>query len=240
MAWGGKKRLVGWGLMLVLILMIAGMVMAYSTYENLEASLQELQAVYAKEQAKNKRLAREVQNLTRTVEQAKARENDMSQASKISRDEKNQLELKASKLETAVKRWQIAYTSENEKTEKLSQTARELLNVMEQAQTQIKALNQSLKAANEEKDRLESEAMRLKTTVRQLQTTYGTEEAKNRELVKQVSDLEDKVDDAQERVHSLEQAEKGRVMMIDKEREWQEKAKNWGTGYRKAFERIFF
>ena len=240
MALGGKKQLVGWGLVCVLVLMIVGMVMAYSTYGNLENSVQELQAAYATEQVKSKRLAQKVQSLTRTMEQAQARENDRSQKEKVSQEEKSQLELRASKLETEVKRWQIAYTNELEKTKKLSQTARELLNVMEQAQAQIKSLNRSLKAALEEKARLESESMSLKTAVKQLQTTYATEQAKNKGLGRKVDELTRRVEQANDRVRSLEQAKIGQAMFEEKRREWEEKSKTWGTGYRKAFERIFF
>jgi len=237
---GGKRRLLGWALFGVLVLMIGGMALAYSVYAKLDTALQELQVANGVEQRKKQELLTMVQGLTQATEEARRRESELVQKHRGSDAENSQLELKASKLETEVKRWQIAYTTEQEKTRKLSQTAQDLLTVMEQAQSRLKGIEEGYKATKQEKADLEEKAKNLEIALKRWQAAHAAAEAKSRFLNQKVEQLSAALKESQEHAYALEQAEKGRIMQLDKEREWKEMEENWGEGYRKALERTFF
>ena len=236
----GKKRLLGWGLVGVMVFLFAGLAMAYLVYSRLETTLQEMQIAYAAEKGKTKELGRQVEGLLKSMERARAQEQAYMKTRQASQQEKMKMKEEALSLKTSIKQMQGAYAIEQANTLKMRQTAKNLLNVMEQAQVQLKTLDRIHKAAVKEKHRLASESMRLKTTVKQLQTAYASEQAKTNSLTHQVDQLDKSVERSQDRVHSLEQAEKGRRMVRDIEREWKEKAENWGKDISKVVNQMFY
>ena len=236
----GNKRILGWAVASVLVLMTGAMGTAYGLYAKLESSLQRLQVAYTGEQSKNQDLSRRLEEITRAMEQNQARAKDLVKNTQAADEEKQKLLVKVANQETEIKRWQIAFTAEQEKTKKLSATAKELLQVMEQAQVQLKTLNESYRSSLEDKRKLTGENQHLKAAVKQLQTTYATSQAENTDLTKQVEGLTESANQAKDRVQTLEEAERGRAMMEDKERDWKERSENWGHDVRKELKLIFF
>jgi len=236
----GKKKILWLTFTVALVLLAGGVVMAYSLYKELEASLREVQSAYTTEKSGSERLAQKVDELLDAVEEGREREKSLRESQRAARDETIELEAKVSKMEAAVVRWQTAYTTEQAKTKKLTQTAKDLLGIMEQAHARLKSLEDGYKVSKKEKAKLGEKAKTLETALKRWQTAHAAEQTKNRMLNERAEKLTKIAEGAQDRVHTLEQAEIGRRVKRDFEREWQEKAKNWGKDYGKAFKFILF
>jgi chromosome segregation ATPase len=216
------------------------MTMAYSLYKDLETSLREVQTAYANEQGRSDRLTQKAEDLLKAVAEGQVRERDLRESQRAARDEKIELEAKFSKLEAAVVRWQTAYSTEQVKTKKLTETAKALLGVMEQAQVRLNSLEDGLKVSEREKTRLEVKTKNFETALKRWQTAHAAEQTKNRMLNERSEKLTKIAEKAQDRVHTLEQAEIGRKTKRDFESEWNERSKNWGKGFGRSFKFIFF
>ncbi len=240
MTTNSKKKILWLTFTVALVLLAGGVVMAYSLYKELEASLQEVRSAYSKEKRGSERLVKKVDELLDTVKEGRERETSLREARREARDEKVEMEAKISKMEAAVVRWQTAYTTEQAKTRKLTETARDLLGVMEQAQVRIKSLDDGYKVARKEKSRLEAKTKTLETALKRWQTSHAAEQAKNRMLNERAEKLTKLAEQAQDRVHTLEQIEIGRKTKLDLERKWQERAKGWGKNISKGFRFVFF
>ncbi len=236
----GKTRILWLTFVGSLILLVGGITMAYSLYKDLEASLREVQTAYATEQGRSDRLTQKAENLLKAVEEGQVRERALRESQRAARDEKIGLEAKISKMEAAVVRWQTAYTTEQAKTKKLTQTARDLLGVMEQAQIRLKSLEDGYKVSRRERSRLQKKANTFETALKRWQTAHAAELTKNRVLTQRTQKLTKIAEEARDRVHNLEQVEKGRRAKIEMERLWEEKSENWGKDLGKAFKFIFF
>lgn len=223
-----------------LILLVGGMTMAYSLYKDIEASLREIQTAYANEQGRTKKLSQKAEDLLKAVEEGQARERALRESQRAFKEEKVGLEGDVAKLEAAVVRWQFAYSTEQAKTRKLTETAKDLLAIMEQAQARLKSLEDGLKVSRKEKASMEEKTKSFETALKRWQTAHAAEQTKNRMLNERAEKLTKLAEQAQDRVQTLEEAEKGRRMKRDHEREWKEMAKNWGKDYGKAFKFIFF
>lgn len=235
-----KKRLLGWGLVGIMVFLFAGLAMAVLVYSKIETTLQESQMAYANEQGRTERLTQKAEVLLKAVEEGQARERTLRESQRAFKGEKVGLEGDVAKLEAAVVRWQSAYSTEQAKTKMLTKTAKDLLAVMEQAQAQLKSLENGLKVSQKEKASMEEKTRSFETALTRWQTAHAAEQTKNRMLNERAEKLTKLAERSQDRVYSFEQAEKGRNMVIDKEREWKEKAGNWGKGFRKALNQIFF
>ncbi len=236
----GKKRILGWGLVGVMVFLFAGLAVAVLVFSKLETTLQESQTAYANEQGRTESLTQKTEDLLKAVEEGQARERTLRESARAARNEKIELEATISKLNAAVVRWQAGYATELAKTKKLTETAKDLLAVMGQAQAQLKSLENGLKVSQKEKASMEEKTKSFETALRRWQTAHAAEQTKNRMLNERAEKLTKLAERSQDRVYSLEQAEKGRNMTIDKEREWKEKAENWGKGFHKALNQIFF
>ncbi len=236
----GKTRVLWLTFVGALILLVGGMTMAYSLFRDLEASLREVQTAYANEQGRTERVTQKAEDLLKAVEEGQARERTLRESQRAARDEKIELEAKVSKMEAAVVRWQTAYTTEQAKAKKLTQTAKDLLGIMEQAHARLKSLEDGYKVSKKEKAKLGEKAKTLETALKRWQTAHAAEQTKNRMLNERAEKLTKIAEQAQERVHTLEQAEIGRRMKRDIEREWEEKAEDWGKDLGKAYKFMFF
>ena len=236
----GKKKILWFTFTVAVVLLAGGVVMAYSLYKELETSLREVQSSYTTEKRGSERLAQKVDELLDAVEVGREREKSLRESQRASRDEKIELEAKISKMEAAVVRWQTAYSTEQFKTKKLTETAKDLLGVMEQAQVRLKSLEDGLKVSEREKTRLEVKTKNFETALKRWQTAHAAEQTKNRMLNERAEKLTKIAEKAQDRVHTLEQAEIGRKTKRDFESEWNERSKNWGKGFGRAFKFIFF
>ncbi len=236
----GRKKILWLTFTVALVLLGGGVVMAYSLYKDLEASLREVQSAYTTEKSGSERLAQKVDELLDAVEEGREREKSSRESQRAARDEKIELEAKISKMEAAVVRWQTAYTTEQAKTKKLTQTAKDLLGIMEQAQARLKSLEDGLKVTRREKASLEKKTKGFETALKRWQTAHAAEQSKNRMLNERAEKLTKIAEQAQDRVHTLEQAEIGRRVKRDHEREWHERSANWGKGFGRAFKFIFF
>ena len=236
----GKKKILWLTFTVALVLLAGGVVMAYSLYKDLEASLRAVQTAYANEQGRTERVTQKAEDLLKAVEEGQARERTLRESQRAARDEKIELEAKVSKMEAAVVRWQTAYTTEQAKTKKLTQTAKDLSGIMEQAQARLKSLEDGFKITRREKASLEKKTKGFETALKRWQTAHAAEQTKNRMLNERAEKLTKIAEQAQDRVHTLEQAEIGRRMKRDFEREWHERSANWGKGFGRAFKFIFF
>ena len=151
----GKKKILWLTFTVAVVLLAGGVIMAYSLYRDIEAPLREVQSAYTTERRGSERLAQKVDELLDAVEEGRQREKSLRESQRAARDEKIELEAKISKLEAAVVRWQTAYTTEQAKTKKLTETAKDLLRVMELAQVRLKTLEDGYKASQSEKAKLE-------------------------------------------------------------------------------------
>ncbi len=236
----GKKKILWLTFTVALVLLAGGVIMAYSLYRDIEAPLREVQSAYTTERRGSERLAQKVDELLDAVEAGRQREKSLRESQRAARDEKIELEAKISKLEAAVVRWQTAYTTEQAKTKKLTETAKDLLRVMELAQVRLKTLEDGYKASQSEKAKLEEKSKNFETALKRWQTAHAAAQTKNRVLTQRVDKLTKIAEQAQDRVHTLEEAEKGRRAKIETERLWEEKAENWGKDLGRAFKFIFF
>ncbi len=236
----GKKKILWLTFTVALVLLAGGVVMAYSLYKDLEASLRAVQTAYANEQGRTERVTQKAEDLLKAVEEGQVRERALRESQRAARDDKIELEAKVSKMEAAVVRWQTAYTTEQAKTKKLTETAKDLLGVMEQAQVRLKSLGDGYKVSRREKVKLEENAKTLETALKRWQTAHAAEQTKNRVLTQRTQKLTMIAEEARDRVHNLEQAEKGRKAKIEIERLWKEKSDKWGKDLGKAFKFIFF
>ncbi len=236
----GKTRILWLTFVGSLILLVGGMTMAYSLYKDLEASLREVQTAYANEQGKTEKLTQKAEDLINVVEEGQAREKALRESQRAFKEEKVGLERDVAKLEAAVVRWQSAYSTEQAKTRKLTETAKDLLGIMEQAHARLKSLEDALKLSRKEKASIEEKTQSFETALKRWQTAHAAEQTKNRMLNERAEKLTKIAEQAQDRVQTLEQAEIGRRAKRDFDREGEERAKNWGKDYCKGFKFIFF
>ncbi len=217
-----------------------GVSMAYSLYKDLESTVREAQDAYAQEQDKSQILSQKTEQLLKAVDQGLAREKQLRENQQAVKDDKVRLEAEISNLEASVVRWQTAYSTEQAKTKKLTETAKDLLGVMEQAQTRLKSLEEGLKETQKVNTRLDTKNKKLEVALKRWQTSHAAEQSKNRMLKERADKLTKIAEKAEDRVHNLEQAEIGRRVKRDIEREWEEKSKSWGTDLGRSFKFIFF
>jgi len=236
----GKKKILWLTFTVAVVLLAGGVVMAYSLYKELETSLREVQSSYITEIRGSERLAQKVDELLDGVAEGREREKSLRESQRAARDEKIELEAKISKMEAAVVRWQTAYTTEQAKTRKLTETAKALLGIMEQAHAQLKSLGDGYKVSKKERAKLGERAKTLETALKRWQTAHAAEQTKNRMLNERAEKLTKIAQQAQDRAHTLEEAEKGRRAMIKMERLWEGKSDKWGEDLGKAFKFIFF
>ena len=166
--------------------------------KKLGKDLRELQPAYISEQTKNRKLTQKAEELAKTMEEARARAEDMLESQSISEQEKDRLEAKVSKIETALQVVQRAYIDEQTKSKKLNQKSAELAQVledlrarenelkqaspplqeMEQVRAQLKALEESQKASGKEKGEFKVAGTRLESMLQNLDTAYYAAQAK--------------------------------------------------------------
>lgn len=166
--------------------------------KKLGKDLRELQPAYISEQTKNRKLIQKAEELAKTMEEARARAEDMLESQSISEQEKDRLEAKVSKIETALQVVQRAYIDEQTKSKKLNQKSAELAQVledlrarenelkqaspplqeMEQVRAQLKALEESQKASGKEKGEFKVAGTRLESMLQNLDTAYYAAQAK--------------------------------------------------------------
>ena len=246
-----RKEIVWWILIGILVLLGGGMVMSYSLHTKLETAFQEKQIEYAIEKGKTKTLTENVAELVKVMEQAQLREKTLKERLMASEEEKVRLQVKGGELATALQESQTAYATEQDRTKDLTQRVVELLKAMEQVQAQVMktveraqarvvALEQSQKAAEEEKSRLKSEGVKLKASLKHLQTTHAAEQAKTKELTQEVEKTSKAMEQAQDRVMSLEEKRKGEMMKRNGRINVEEAHKTWGKSFKQAIDRIFF
>ena len=87
---------------------------------------------------------------------------------------------------------------------------------------------------------MKSEGMKLKASLKQLQTTHAAEQAKTKELTQEVEKTSKAMEQAQDRVMSLEERRKGEMMKRNGRINVEEAHKTWGKGFKQAIDRIFF
>ncbi len=205
-----RKREIGlWVLIGALGLLGFGMMVAYSV---LETELQELQTVYNAEQAKTKKLAQEVDGLSKTVEQAQARVKTLERKRRASEQDKRKLRAKATIFNTGLQ-------AEQAKTKELTQRADGFLQAVDKAQARVKALEKSRRALEREKRQQRAKATKLERALRGLQTAYASEQAKTKKLTEKVAGLSKAVEQAQagvkgkgpEKSTGVPELEKGRL-----------------------------
>ncbi len=216
----GKTRVLWLTFVGGLILLVGGMTMAYSLFRDIEASLREVQTAYVNERGRTERLTQKAEDLLKAVAEGQARERILTESQGAARIDKIELEAKISKLEAAVVRWQTGYTTELAKTKKLTKTARDLLGVMEQAQVRLKSLDDGYKVSQREKARLEEQAKIFETALKRWQIAHVAEKTKNRVLTERTQKLTKIAEEARDRVHTMEQADKGRKAKMEIERLW--------------------
>jgi len=166
--------------------------------KKLGKDLRELQPAYISEQTKNRKLIQKAEELAKAMEEARARAEDMLESQSISEQEKDRLEAKVSKIETALQVVQRAYIDEQTKSKKLNQKSAELAQVleelqarenelkqaspplqeMEQVRAQLKALEESQKASGKEKGEFKVAGTRLESMLQNLDTAYYAAQAK--------------------------------------------------------------
>ena len=154
----------------------------------LATAFQEVQTVYVTEQAKTKKLTQEADELLKVLEQAQTRVKALEESQRASGQEQGQLEAKATKLATAFQEVQTAYATEQAKTKKLTQKADELLKALGQAQTRVKALEESHRASGQGQGQLKAKGTKRATALQQVQTAYVTEQAKTKKLTQEMAD----------------------------------------------------
>ena len=236
----GKKWILWLTFMGALILLAGGITMAYSLYTELEASLQEVKVAHAAERGKTQRLTQKVDESLKAIKGAQKREQALNQSRRDSEQEKQRLQSKAAKLKTSIQQLQGAYAAEQAQTQKLAQAARDLLQVVERAQDQMKVLNDNLQASKKKNDKLKSKGSKLKTAVKQLQTVYASEQARTQQLTRVAENLSKENIKAQDIVENLQEREKGIMAMNNKRINFEEAQKNWGKGFRLAIRRMFY
>ncbi|MEE9145311.1 MAG: hypothetical protein V3U06_11145, partial [Candidatus Binatia bacterium] len=122
----------------------------------------------------------------------------------------------------------------------MEQVQAQVMKTVERAQARVVALEQSQKAAEEEKSRLKSEGVKLKASLKHLQTTHAAEQAKTKELTQEVEKTSKAMEQAQDRVKSLEEKRKGEMMKRNGRFNVEEARKSWGKSFKQALDRIFF
>ncbi len=157
-----------------------------------------MQPAYISEQTKNRKLTQKAEELAKAMEEARARAEDMLESQSISEQEKDRLEAKVSKIETALQVVQRAYIDEQTKSKKLNQKSAELAQVledlrarenelkqaspplkeMEQVRAQLKALEESQKASGKDKGEFKVAGTRLESMLQNLDTAYYAAQAK--------------------------------------------------------------
>lgn len=187
---------------LALGLLGGGGVIVYSTYTELDLTLQEFQATYIAEQTAAKRLARKAEEkaeeLSRGVQQTQARVKALEEGQKASADEQGKLEARNTKLETAFQGLQAVYAAEQATAKRLAQKADELSKALEEAQARVRVLEASHKASEQHKSALEARSSKLETTVQGLQTAYAAEQ----EAAKKLAQKAEELSKALEQVHA--------------------------------------
>lgn len=186
------------------LLGVGGMI-AYSTYAELDLTLQGLQTAYTAEQTAAKRLARKAEELSKAVAQAQARVKALEEGQKASEDERGKLEARNTKLETELKGLQTAYPAEQATAKRLAQKAEELLKALEEAQARVRALEASLRASEQQKSAHEARSAKLETTLQALQTAYAAEQATAKKLTQKAEELSKALELAHARMKAREE-----------------------------------
>lgn len=182
----------------------AGVMIAYFYYAELAHKLQELQTGYTAEQTEGARLARKGEELSKAVEQARARVKALEAAQKASEDKRGKLEAKNTKLETAVQGLQTAKAAEQATAGRLAQRAQELSSALEQEKARVRGLEVSQKASELGKSELAAKSAKLETAIQGLQTAYAAEQATTKKLIQKAEELSKALEEVQARLKTAE------------------------------------
>jgi tetratricopeptide (TPR) repeat protein len=182
----------------------AGVMIAYFYYSELARKLEELQTGYTAEQTEGARLARRGEELSKAVEQARARVKALEAAQKASEDKRAKLEAKNTRLETAVQGLQAAKAAEQATAGRLTQRAQELTSALEQEKARVRGLEVSQKASEQGKSELAAKSAKLETAMQGLQTAYAAEQATTKKLIQKAEELSKALEEVQARLKTSE------------------------------------
>jgi tetratricopeptide (TPR) repeat protein len=182
----------------------AGVTIAYFYYAELTRKLEELQTGYTAEQTEGARLARKGEQLSKAVEQARARVKALEAAQRASEDKRAKLEAKNTKLETAVRGLQAAKAAEQATAGRLTQRAQELTSALEQEKARVRGLEVSQKASEQGKNELAAKSAKLETAMQGLQTAYAAEQATTKKLVQKAEELSKALEEVQAKLKTSE------------------------------------